>query len=44
MSEKRFFIDKIDNNQYAVYDRLKVGYIEPLVYTDCPYFRWWNND
>lgn len=34
MSEKRFFIDKIDNNQYAVYDRLKVGYIEPLVYTD----------
>ena len=34
MSEKRFFIDKINTNQYAVYDRLKIGYIEPLVYTD----------
>lgn len=34
MSEKRFFIDKIDDNQYAVYDRLKIGYIKPLVYTD----------
>lgn len=34
MSEKRFFIDKIDSNQYAVYDRLKIGYIKPLVYTD----------
>lgn len=31
---KRFFIDKIDTNQYAVYDRLKIGYIKPLVYTD----------
>jgi len=34
MSEKRFFMDKIDSNQYAVYDRLKIGYIKPLVYTD----------
>ena len=34
MSEKRFFIDKIKDNQYAVYDRLKIGYIKPLVYTD----------
>lgn len=34
MSEKRFFVDKIDSNQYAVYDRLKIGYIKPLVYTD----------
>lgn len=34
MSEKRFFIDKIDSNQYAIYDRLKIGYIKPLVYTD----------
>lgn len=34
MSDKRFFIDKIDSNQYAVYDRLKIGYIKPLVYTD----------
>lgn len=34
MNEKRFFIDKIDSNQYGVYDRLKIGYIKPLVYTD----------
>lgn len=34
MTKKRFFIDKIDSNQYAVYDRLKIGYIKPLVYTD----------
>lgn len=34
MSEKRFFVDKIDTNQYGVYDRLKIGYIKPLVYTD----------
>lgn len=34
MNEKRFFIDKIDHNQYGVYDRLKIGYIKPLVYTD----------
>ena len=34
MNEKRFFIDKIDTNQYGVYDRLKIGYIKPLVYTD----------
>lgn len=34
MNEKRFFIDKIDGNQYGVYDRLKIGYIKPLVYTD----------
>lgn len=31
---KRFFVDKIDTNQYGVYDRLKIGYIKPLVYTD----------
>lgn len=34
MTKKRFFIDKINSNQYAVYDRLKIGYIKPLVYTD----------
>jgi len=34
MNEKRFFVEKIDDNQYAVYDRLRIGYIEPLVYTD----------
>ena len=34
MNEKRFFIEEIDDNQYGVYDRLKIGYIKPLVYTD----------
>lgn len=34
MSKQRFFIDKIDDNQYAIYDRLKIGYIKPLVYSD----------
>lgn len=34
MIEKRFFIDKIDDNQYGIYDKLKIGYIEPLVYTN----------
>lgn len=34
MSEKRFFVEEIDTNQYGVYDRLKIGYIKPLVYTD----------
>ena len=34
MSKKRFFIDKINNNQYGIYDRLKMGDTDPLIYSD----------